>query len=161
MLKRFLRNSGVVVAVLAIALPVAAEMPGAPPLQYAQFDSNSTEIRDTFTGLNWDRQRVTKMTTADAEDYCTLSVFPGAGRVPTVKELLTLVDELPHRAYEDLKYVDKAIDPRAFPDRYTPTDAPYLTRTTDGAGNVWTVEFTSGTTKLVPMTTPLNVRCVH
>lgn len=158
-LKTFLLVLGAAAVVSAIARPAGAR---APKLQYDQFDGSSSEIKDTKTGLTWDRFKVKKLTLDGADLYCGSTVFPSAGgRLPTVKELLTLVDEEPHAAYENLKYVDKAIDPSAFPEPQMPTDAPYMTSTTDGKGNVWTVEFTAGTTKLLPATTTLNVRCVH
>jgi hypothetical protein len=147
--------------IVAIALPATADAPRNPP-QYAQFDQDSLEITDQFTGLHWDRRRVQKLNRSDGELYCNSTIFPGAGRLPTVKELLTLVDEQPHEEYDTSfkpPIVLKSIDQGAFPN--TPTDQPYWTSTPAPGGKFWTVEFTSGRTEPRDLTSKLNARCVR
>lgn len=162
-MKIFLRPWRVALGILAIALPATADAPKVPP-QYDQFDQDTVEISDRFTKLVWDRHGVVKFSTPTlGRTYCANTVFPNNnGRVPTVKELLTLVDEEPHKAYDTTfkpPTVQKAIDQLAFPDQ--PTDKPYWTSTPAPGGKFWTVEFTTGKTEARSLTEALNVRCVR
>jgi hypothetical protein len=132
------------VATVAIALPVRADdPPGAPPDQYAFFDQSSTVIRDNKTGLAWTRSVSANVVSfAVAQTTCA-----GKSRLPTLKELLTLVDEQPHLDYDESqgKTVTRMIDPQAF-DASTPIDVPYWTSSMTPDGNVWTVDFSTGKT---------------
>ena len=154
----------VALAVLAVAVPAAAD---APPTQYDRYDFAAKEIKDLETSLTWDRKRVTKQANpAAAQTYCDSTVFPANnGRVPTVKELLTLVDEDPHLEYDTTfkpPNVAKYIDAPAFADSKTPIDKPYWTSTAGPtAGQFWTVDFATGKTALKTAADPLYVRCVH
>jgi hypothetical protein len=147
-----------VLALVACAITASAE---APQSQYERFDQNSFEINDSATHLYWDRRRVQKFTQAEASLYCSSLIFVDVGRLPTVKELLTLVDEDPHEEY-DVRHspplVRKAIDPLAFPN--TPTDEAYWTRTPAPGNRFWTVDFTTGTTSPRDPASKLNARCV-
>lgn len=138
-----------VLAALLVAVPTFGS--GAPPNQYQQFDRDATEIFDVQTQLHWQRQVQPVATRDGAATFCDLSF--GVGRIPTVKELLTLLDEAPHREYDANKkppgLVNKMIDQNAFPD--TPVDQPYWTTSPAGAGQVWTVNFSTGA--MVPMST--------
>lgn len=136
---------GLVLAALLVALPTFGS--GAPPGQYQPFDRDSTEIFDQQTQLHWQRQVQPKSTYANAASFCDLTF--GVGRIPTVKELLTLLDEAPHQEYDSNKsppgLVAKMIDGQAFPD--TPVDAAYWTSTPSGGSGgtqVWTVNFGTG-----------------
>jgi hypothetical protein len=148
--------------VFVVALPATADAPQNPP-QYAQFDRDSAEITDNFTQLVWDRRRIQKLAQGATNLYCSSTVFPGAGRAPTVKELLTLVDEEPHQEYDTsqppARLVLKAIDPSAFPD--TPVDAPYWTSTPAGPGKFWAVDFSTGKTVALDAGGAANIRCVR
>jgi hypothetical protein len=153
------RRWRIALGILAIALPATAD---APQLQYDQFDSDADEVTDHFTGLVWDRRRVQKNTQAGGQIYCSATIFPGSGRLPTVKELLTIVDEQPHEAYDTTfnpPVVLKSIDQQAFPK--APTKDPYWTSTPAPGGKFWTVEFTTGTTEPRAATETLNARCVR
>jgi hypothetical protein len=104
------------------------------------------------------------MTFDAAASYCqalSLDGYASGWRVPSYKELLTLVDERPHLEYESGGDVPKAIDLNAFPG--TPTAAgPYWTSSTQPAtGGAYTVSFVDGTSGLTIKATPLYVRCVH
>jgi len=152
---------GLVLAIIVVALPATADAPQNPP-QYAQFDRDSTEITDNFTKLVWDRRRIQKSAQSTTDLYCNATVFPGVGRAPTVKELLTLVDEDAHQEYDSsLKppLVFKNIDQLAFPD--TPTDLPYWTSTPAGGGKFWAVDFSTGKTVVLDGTSTANIRCVR
>ena len=147
---------------IASVLPATADAPR-DPSQYEQFDRTSTEIADAFTKLVWDRFRVLKdRAQADGDFYCSATVFPGAGRLPTVKELLTLVDEEPHLEH-DSNFVPpdvyKAIDQNAFPD--TPTKEPYWTSTPAEGGKFYIVDFTTGKTAVRAPTELAYTRCVR
>ena len=151
-------------AVLAVALPATAR---APDSQYERYDSDAVEIRDRETSLVWDRKNVIKQPNpAIAQGYCDGTVFPANnGRVPTVKELLTLVDEDPHIEYDSSfkpPNVQKYIDQNAFAETKTPIDRPYWTSTPGPtAGQFWTVDFATGKTALRGTADPLYVRCVR
>ncbi len=157
------RRWRIALGILAIALPAMADAPKSPP-QYQPFSGEAVEISDIFTGLVWNRRGVRKLSEAGGQSYCNQTVFQGSGRVPTVKELLTLVDEAPHPQFAPTMtppYVPKAVDQGAFPDASTPTDNPYWTSTSDPTGKYWTVDFATGKTELRTATELLNVRCVR
>ena len=160
------RVSGLVLAVLVAASPALADAPTDPP-QYESFVGDTTEIVDNFTKLAWDRRRVSKNQTHQSADlYCaTFGATSGLDyRLPTVKELLTLVDEDPHLAYDTSfpgASTRKAIDQPAFPDDDTPTDKAYWTSTPGASGSFFAVDFTTGETRELPATTPLHVRCMR
>ena len=86
---------------------------------------------------------------------------PAPWRLPTVKELLTLVDETPHdEADGQGKVAPHAIDRNAFP--ATPVDVPYVTAQAT-TGQLWLVDLRDGHVDVVaPSSTgPYRVRCVH
>ncbi len=150
-------------AALAIALPATAT---APKTQYERFTTDAVEITDLETTLVWDRKRVTKQANPGvAQSSCNSTVFPPNGRVPTVKELLTLVDEDPHTEYDTAfkpPYVQKYIDQNAFADTKSPIDKPYWTSTPGfNPGEFWTVDFKTGKTAIKTAVEPLYVRCVR
>lgn len=132
-------------AALLIAVPaLAADKPAehAPADQYTPFDKNSKIISDQKTKIEWDRA-VTKQPFAVLNAACLGSPVSGA-RVPTVKELLTIVDEEPHLEYEFGKEQVKLIDQSAFPS--TPVDLPHWTQTpgSDPVNTVLGVDFKTG-----------------
>lgn len=145
-------------AIALVTFTAVAAPPHAPSDQYGPFDYRSVTIKDTKTKLAWTRS-TTKLSASAAETYCGSL---GAGvRLPTVKELLSLVDEVPHDEYEGLATVTKYIDPAAFPD--TPTDQPYWTSTRDlpnGASARLLVDFGTGETRTADVGDTRNVRCV-
>lgn len=147
-------------AVIAAAVPAMAD---APPTQYDRFGREAAEITDSSTRLVWDRRRVQKEVERFAgQIYCNQTVFPGVGRLPTVKELLTLVDEDRHEEYDTAfnpPIVLTSIDALAFPN--TPADRPYWTSTPAPAGRYWTVDFSTGKTEPRDPTSKLHVRCVR
>jgi len=135
------RRTVVAVAAFGTCALVAAwaHAVGAPPDQYLIFDKSDQTISDQQTKLTW--ERYPSGPTTYALHSCT-----GGYRLPTYKELLTLVDEDPHYEYDadsgqsTLRY----IDPNAFPG--TPPDN-FWTLSADnasGAGYVKVVDFGSG-----------------
>ena len=127
---------------LGIVLVTSLVRADAPQGQYALFDSQDTEITDNFTKLTWSRTYSSDVTFLGAQTAC------GAKRVPTLKELLTLVDESPHLEFEGGKNVPKMIDQNAF--RGTPTDKPFWTITPAAKAGMTTsafvVDFGTGAT---------------
>lgn len=150
-----------VLAALLLALPAAADAPRDPP-QYDRFDGDTLVIKDNFTKLEWDRFNVfTKRDQTFVDGGCALVTSLGnLGRLPTVKELLTLVDEEPHPEYEGGKNVTKMIDQPAFDG--TPIDLPYWTSTPGPQPDTfWTVSFANGAMVAMPKTAMANARCVR
>jgi hypothetical protein len=146
-----LLRSFVIACGLLLTLPV---MGGAPSGQYDNFDGNAPTIRDRMTKLRWDRKTSGPMSFADAVANC---VAPR--RLPSMKELLSLIDEDPHFEYEGTQNVAKWIDGRAFGGDRTIAGAYYWTSSRDGA-NAFTVNFSDGTTRLDLVTDARHVRCV-
>lgn len=145
-------------ALILLAVPAAAD---APQDQYERFDGDSLTIKDTFTKLEWDRKAVFKSNYDGAAGNCALlSSLQSSGRLPSVKELLTIVDEEPHQEYEFGMLVPKMIDALAFAD--TPVDVPYWTSTPAPAPDTfWTVSFKTGLMAAQPKTAQGNARCVR
>jgi hypothetical protein len=152
------------VAVLAAA-PALADDTNAPSDQYEQFDGSSATIKDTFTKLEWDRSRVAQNVDLSAASFhCSTVALPPTGRVPTVKELLTILNEQPVARYEFGQNVPKMVSANAFADS-TPINLPYWTQTPAlgvGANMVWAVDFKTGKMTALDKTTgKANVRCVQ
>ncbi|MBX3263341.1 MAG: DUF1566 domain-containing protein [Labilithrix sp.] len=138
-----------------VALPVSAD---APRGQYANFLRTDQRIRDLKTKLVWERSVSPAPVAFAAAD----AVCGGDTRLPTLKELLTLVDEAPHEVYDlDRKRnVLKYIDQQAFGGQ-TPIDKGYWTSSMGSATKAWTVDFGTGETSLDDLTDPRYVRCVR
>jgi hypothetical protein len=148
-----------VVTLLVLALPAAAD---APPDQYDRFDAGSVTIKDVFTRLEWDRRGVLEgVTHAAASGGCALpGVLGGVGRLPTIKELLTILDEAPHDEYEFGRVVSKHLDGAAFAG--APVDLPYWSSTPAAPGTVWALDFGTGLMEQLPTATGKgHARCVH
>lgn len=108
-------------------------------------------VRDTKTGLVWQRTApVGEYTYGQAQSYCA---GLGAGwRAPSVKELLTIVDEARS---------NPAIDPTAFPDAQSATFWT-SSRLFQGIGaDAWYVYFSSGGASNGDVSKMLRVRCVR
>ncbi|MBX3191197.1 MAG: DUF1566 domain-containing protein [Labilithrix sp.] len=150
-----------VLGALAIAMPAAAAAPRDPP-QYKFFDKDDPTIKDNFTLLEWDRRAlITDATWAVADTSCSF-LFGNTGRLPTIKELLTILDEDPHEKFEFGKIVFKMIDQDAFDGAQgTPVDLPYWTSTPAPDGKLWTLDFSTGAMVPKLATEKGNARCVR
>jgi hypothetical protein len=110
-------------------------------------------VYDTKTKLTW-QQAVPSGTYiwAGAKTYCAGLNLGGTGwRLPTVKELQTIVDD---------SQTDPAIDTKAFPS--TPTD--YFWSSSPAAGSpsdAWFVHFFAGMTSSFDVPDACRVRCVR
>jgi hypothetical protein len=110
-------------------------------------------VEDASTGLTWQQKVLDKRYNwAEATAFCVGLDLRGTGwRLPTVKELHTLVDET---------RVSPAIDPGAFPD----TLADYFWSSsllTNFNANAWAVSFDFGFDNWFDVGTKQRVRCVR
>ncbi|HEY3819203.1 MAG TPA: DUF1566 domain-containing protein [Polyangiaceae bacterium] len=150
-------------AVLVLATLARAD---APTDQYALFNLNSDIIQDQRTGLSWQRYpTATAVSFASAANVCqalSLDTLTTGWRVPSYKELLTLVDEAPHVEYEGAALVQKWIDGDAFPgapvtlNGYWTSSAYPLT-----PGYAYSVNFNTGLAEAHSIGNAQYVRCVH
>lgn len=155
----------VVAAVMLSALAVSPALASAPPDQYVSFDVTNPTIRDLRTGLTWQRRVDPKnlKTISGAIGYCdslNLGGPPTPWRVPTYKELLTLVDEDPHYEYDPNSGESRRyIDANAFVG--TPT-GNFASVSVDPVNDeALTVDFGDGAAKVASPTNQFYVRCVR
>jgi hypothetical protein len=149
---------------VAVAVIARADAPGD---QYALFNMNVETIQDVRTHLVWQRlyNAVPQQRNFQgAAAYCntlTLPSYPAGWRVPSYKELLTIVDESPHIEYENGSLASKAIDQHAFPG--TLTDAPYWTSSLYPKDllRAYVVDFRDGRPLSYSLTYTAYVRCVY
>lgn len=128
----------------------------APADQYAEFARSSTEIADRQTKLLWLRTPASGFTFDQAKAYC-LSRTPAGFRLPTAKELLTLVDEEPHEEYVATRVVTRYADQSAFGGF---PDSLFWTSNQEDSTKAYVLSFQDGTllTNLVGQS--VSVRCV-
>jgi hypothetical protein len=145
----------------AIALVVPAHA-DAPPDQYKTFNQGNDTISDRYTLLEWQRYP-SASTTSLASAIAACDAMGAGWRLPSVKELQTLVDERPHLEYDAALGQDvyKFIDRHAFPQ--TPTGSPYWTSSpaVPSANDYWVVRFDRGTTESRTRTDQALARCVQ
>ena len=142
---------GATAASIGIALVARGD---APPDQYAIFQAQTPTITDTHAKLEWERfpedNRLAGDAGADggmwlpaqdwanARDRC--AKLGNGWRLPTVKELLTLVDEEPRQIYVDgatpFLYIDRNAFPTTHPEGYWTSSPSKI--------DVWTVNFGNG-----------------
>jgi len=151
-------------AVALAAAMVSLARADAPPDQYGLFSSASLTIVDNYTKLVWQRQATSgQYKFQDAATYCQTLSLDGYvdWRVPSYKELLTLVDEHPHFEYGNGGLVPHAIDPNAFPQ--TAVDNYYWTSSVFPEAPIYgyAVSFADGTGQQSLLSQQLYVRCVH
>ncbi len=163
MRKRSLLARLVFAAFVTAAPALAADH--APTDQYEQFVRTDPTVRDHYTKLEWDRSRLGKNIDFGAAGFqCSTVALPPVGRIPTIKELLTIFDEEPHTTYEFGKNVQKYIDPAAFDgfDAVTPIDLPYWSSTPASPTQIWALDFATGAMVMLDKTSgKANVRCVQ
>jgi len=111
-----------------------------------QLDVASDTIADRRTGLTWRRSAQGAATWEAAKRGC--AELGGGFRLPSLKELLTLVDFM---------RVDPAIDP-IFAN--TPSQ-PFWTDSGSAATDDWAVQFASGLASKQPVASSLPSRCVR
>ncbi len=132
----------------------------APPDQYDLFDEFNETIKDKQTGLTWQRSVTTPMSLAAGQKYCSDYRAPETGwRIPTAKELMTLVDE-------DVDFVfvgNNTLEPRAIDDFAFPnTPRSYFwSSTASSGGDAIVIDFRYGTTTALAASTAVYTRCVQ
>lgn len=132
------------------ALEATAAFAGLPCYPSPRFTVSATEVVDGKTGLTWQRAVAPEAKTwANAKSYC-----PTVGanfRLPSVKELLTIVD---------FTKSDPAIDTTVFPGTRAAsfwTSSPVA----GGPASAWYVGFDSGATNGLSVGETSQVRCVR
>ncbi len=145
---------------LALLMLAGGVHASAPLDQYAFFGPEDDVIRDLHTDLVWQRDVVGPFTHDNAVSECQ----HGEWRLPTVKELLTIVDEETYGAYENGMIVYRPIDRNAFP--ATPRDKFWTSSCLDVSSekHCWVVNFADGSTSkesAEAVTSSFFVRCVR
>jgi hypothetical protein len=146
---RTLRFPSMIVAAVAVlcAAPAGADAPE------GHFEVNGGTVEDTATGLSWQRSVADENHDAQgALSYCAGLELAGNGwRLPTIKELHTLVDETRTKP---------AIDPKAFPG--TPPAHFWTSSAVAGFSSyAWAINFADGTDIWHPRENRHLVRCVR
>jgi hypothetical protein len=151
---------------IALAIAFAGVSVGRADAPAGRYVVDSGTVRDTKTGLTWQRNveqgkypaasTCTSGMVCDAMTYCAnLTVNGVTGwRLPTVQELLTIVDETRH---------SPAIDTTAFP-ASTPIDDLFDSQSVYSPsfpGAWWGVSFDYGVSLARYTMTPGYVRCVQ
>ncbi len=154
------------IALFLVALPAGAT---APSDQYEPFDRQVVVIVDQKTGLTWERNldsgshnAVSINGTYDQMAFaCPTQLSGGGGRIPTIKELLTLLDEAPYAQQIKGKIVATYIDSYAF--QNMAVDKPFWSSTpvVGTTDQVWTLDFGTGDMRATPKTANAAVRCVR
>lgn len=143
---RMLRMGGAVTCALVVSAAVRADAPA------GRYQIDVDTVYDIKTKLAWQRvEALGSMTQANAIAYCQGLSLRGSGwRLPTVKELSSLVD---------VTLKSPAIDPA-----FTGTTSNYFWSASPLAGppnDGWNVEFNGGFTGTSVATTMYRVRCVR
>jgi hypothetical protein len=147
-----LRQLGIVLSAATLLAPLLMARTGSADAPAGHFSIDGDVVKDTATGLVWQR-RTPEMAYAQpqAAAYCRALPLAGSGwRLPTIKELHTLVDE---------GLANPAIDAKAFPN--TPSAQFWTSSALAGFAFTWTVNFLDGTDTWAPGENTLRVRCVR
>jgi Protein of unknown function (DUF1566) len=147
------RAGAILALVVALALTMAAERDALADAPSGHFTVVRGSVEDAVTGLTWQQKLTDKRYNwAEATAACVSLELRGKGwRLPTIKELHTLVDET---------RVSPSIDPVAFPD----TQADYFWTASQLAkfsGDAWAVSFDQGFDNWFDVGTKQRVRCVR
>jgi hypothetical protein len=144
-----------VVAIAVVAMALSAAARAAAPTGHYTFPATGT-VFDTKTKLTWQRTAPSTLYAwSDAKTYCAGlgATLGGTGwRLPTIKELLTIIDET---------QVAPPIDSTAFPG--TPALSFWSsTLEASDSSQAWTLDFSyTGNTGSDVLAATYNVRCVH
>jgi hypothetical protein len=148
----FLRKPGIMLSIASLLAPFMLARAGTADAPKGHFSIDDQVVEDTATNLIWQRHAPdSAYTQQQATAYCrALSLDGGGWRLPTVKELHTLVDE---------GLANPAIDAEAFPD--TPSLYFWSSTALAGFAFVWSVSFLDGTDTWAPGENMQRVRCVR
>ena len=139
--------SAMLVLSCMVAGPASAKAPA------GRYTIATASVFDTVTKLTWQRAHFDGTKNwADAKTYCSaLALDKGGWHLPTVKELLTIVD---------LSVFNPAIDSVAFPNtpnEYFWSATPYA----PSSGYAWMVNFLNGYAGDGHVSSTRRVRCVR
>lgn len=149
-----MRHPRLLALIVALTAALAARA-DAPIDQYLTFPPNDPTITDRQTGLTWQRTPTGPVGIAFAN--CTNVNLPGNWRLPTVKELLTIVDETPHKEHDDGGgEPERYIDPNAF---FGTPAGKFIGADSDGK-RAWYVDFGNGQAGVDTTPGTYYVRCV-
>ncbi len=142
----------VTLAIASFLAPFILARAGTADAPAGHFSIDDEVVEDTATKLVWQRRAPdSTYTQSQATTYCrALSLDGGGWRVPTIKELHTLVDE---------GLANPAVDAEAFPD--TPSASFWTSTALSGFAFVWSVNFLDGTDTWAPGENMQRVRCVR
>jgi len=147
----FLLGVGLVSIIVALVFTMRAHA-DAPPCRY---EIGQNTVVDRMTKLTWQRASGGPANHQGAIEACAeLTIAGGGFRLPTIKELQTIVDVS--------RAMPPVIDTGAFPD--VPAGAsPYWSATKRASNDTeaWFVNFGDGTVLFKPTTDSLSVRCVR
>ena|SRR5260221_9229985 len=153
-MRAFYRSTLSTIALVALG----SSSPAEATASVARYTTTATTTSDNMTKLTWQQApSTTKYTWANAKAYCAYSNLGASGgfsswRLPTVKELRTLVD--------NSWSPGSLIDPTAFP--LTPADMFWsLTPIVGSASAAWVVDFGSGLIYPAGVDVTHYVRCVR
>ena len=143
---------------LVVMVAVCAALPAQADAPVGQYTASMGMVTDNKTGLTWQQSEGPELNWSDAKDYCTdleLNTMTD-WRLPTVKELLTLVD---------LSKTNPSIDTSV--NGFPGTTSTYFWSATPVAGApgapsyAWRVNFSNGYTPHDVVTSSYRVRCVR
>jgi hypothetical protein len=139
---------------LVVMVAVCAALPAQADAPLGQYTATMGMVTDNKTGLTWQQSGVSNLNWFDAKDYCTDLDLNGAGwRLPTVKELLTLVDH---------SKIDPSIDTSV--NGFPGASIAHIWSATLVASDpfsAWYVSFSYGETYIATVGTTFLVRCVR
>lgn len=139
---------------LALSTLPALVRADAPANQYEAYLSGDDFVEDKQTGCRWWR-RAPDTPVALAQVACP---SPATFRVPTLRELATLLDNQPRQVLVGGVSKPLHIDQNAFP--RTPPDV-FWTATVAPDGKVFVIDFGSGEIRTQTPGTPAYLRCIQ
>jgi hypothetical protein len=117
------------------------------------YSVSGDSVHDSHSGLTWERAvEHDNYSWQDANAFCShLTTHGGGWRLPSIRELLTVVD---------VTRFDPAIDTSVFPN--TPSELFWSSSPSRSpAGTAWGVNFTRGSSGAASVGTKAHVRCVR
>jgi hypothetical protein len=141
----------------AVLMLVSLVQAKAPQDQYELFNGSDLYVTDVYTHLTWERAPRGSVVYNDANTQC-----PPGFRLPSVKELLSLIDEVQHKEFLDRMPQTLSIDGAAFGGENADS-GEFWTDTFGKDLSRFTVEMGTGTTKTrIPSSTvKAKFRCVR
>jgi Protein of unknown function (DUF1566) len=150
------------VPIVAVAIAIVSPaLAWGPADQYGTFGPDDDTIYDMYTGLTWQRaSTAATLTQADATATCAALTLEGqTWRLPTMKELLSLVEDTPHTVYQNGMDVSLDVDSNAF---FDTASACFWTSSFAGTtSSAFEVSMADGQTTLGDPTSPCAARCVE